>query len=380
MVWNDTAAIAARYIILSVTAASFVLFGTATAQSTNDITLRLNSTSAEAGDTVELGLSLVINGDAPESIIAFLAYDPQALAPNSDEYELVLRHSVTGDPILDDDGNVMTVRRAVLPDDSLDDAGKTVDSQEFMAEGVLGVSITGLNMTALSNGALVTIAFTVASGLSNGTMTDVIGLTENNAIVIPDGSGGVVAAASSASRSTAEGSAVAVSYDFENAEVFVGCEPPLAPTGVTATQDRSDGVLVGWSAVATTGAEYRVYRNTTNNAATSLPLGESWQSNTTFLDITARVPEVVAGDGCTVADQINEVHYFYWVRARTPEGCQGLLSAASAEGFRTQAKSLATAAGILPVTAALDKLFLYGLLLSCFAIGYRGRSRVVAEG
>ena len=120
---------------------------------------------------------------------------------------------------------------------------------------------------------------------------------------------------------------------------------------------------IGWSAVATTGAEYRVYRNTVNNAASALALGAEWQTSTSFLDISALVPVVVPGDGCTVPDQVTEVNYFYWVRARTPEGCQGGLSATSAQGFRVQAKQQ-RAASLLPgVESGGTMLLILGLLV-----------------
>jgi hypothetical protein len=211
-------------------------------------------------------------------------------------------------------------------------------------------------------GLLFTVAFRVADDLANGTMTDVIGLTADNAIDVPDGSGGVTSAATSASDSDGNG----LTFGFEDSVVEIGCEPPATPTGVAATQNRSDGVLVTWDVVATTGAEYRVYRNTVNNAATAVPLGDSWQSNTTYLDITANVPVVISGDGCNMPDMVNEVHYFYWVQARTADGCQGSLSAASAEGFRVQAKALAVAA-LFPGAMGAATPLVYGSVVLLLA-------------
>ncbi|MCF6285831.1 MAG: hypothetical protein L3K26_11625, partial [Candidatus Hydrogenedentes bacterium] len=270
--------------------------------------------------------------------------------------------AVTGEPVLDGGGKAITTRKAVLPSDAVTGAGKTVDSEVFLEEGVVGVSVTGLNSTSIPEGLLFTVAFSVGGALSNGIMTDVIGLNDGNAILVPDGSGGVVAASTSASRSTENGaSAVAVSYGFEDLVVSIGCNPPEVPANITATQNRSNDVLVGWSAVATTGAEYRVYRNTTDNSASAVALGTVWQSSTTFTDITAQVPEVIAGDGCTVPDQVSEVHYFYWVKARTVDGCQGDLSATSAEGFRVSAKQVAVAAAMIPTGGALGTSLVYGV-------------------
>ena len=380
MVRNSIVTVAARRITLNMVAGVLCFSGIAAAQTTDDITLRLDATTANAGDTVEVTLTMTINSDAPESMIVFLAYDPDTLTPKTDEYELIVRNSVTGDPVLDDNGNAITERKAVLPSDAVTGADKTVDSEVFADEGVVGVSVTGLNTTVIPEGLLFTVAFSVAGGLSNGLMTDVIGLNDDNAILVPDGSGGVVPASTSASRSVeTETGAVAVTYAFEDLVVSIGCDPPEVPTNITASQDRSDGVLIGWSAVATTGAEYRVYRNTTNNNASAVALGTVWQSSTTFTDITAQVPEVVAGDGCTTPSQVNEVRYFYWVQARTAAGCQGELSATSAEGFRVQAKQFA-AAGMIPMAGVSGTSLVYGMALFLLLLWRRGRRNLVYTG
>jgi len=361
MDWNRIYAKKVRLVALIVALGGFGFPDSAPAQPSDDITLTLESTTAQPGDTVELAVSLAIHGDGPESLIVFLAYDPAALTPNGDEYELILRNSVSGEPVLDGNGNTMAIRRAVRPEAGPTGAGKTIDSEVFQNEGVIGVSVTGLNRTAIPAGPLFTIALTAAGGLGNGTVTTVIGLGEDNAVVVPDGSGGVAPAATSASRSTGDGAgAEAVTFGFVDAEVTIGCTSPGTPAGVTASQNRSDGVSVGWQAVAA-GAEYRVYRSTSNNAASAVALGAEWQSGTTFLDITALVPVVVMGDGCAVPNQVSAVRYFYWVRARTPEGCQGELSAPAAEGFRTQAKGALSPAGMFPAGGEL--LILLGALL-----------------
>jgi hypothetical protein len=63
----------------------------AAAQTANDITLSLESTTAQPGDTVEVAVSLTVDGAMPSSMIVFLAYDNQALSPKQDEYELSWR-------------------------------------------------------------------------------------------------------------------------------------------------------------------------------------------------------------------------------------------------------------------------------------------------
>jgi hypothetical protein len=372
MGWSKFIATTAPIRIQCALVICLVLSGVAAAQDPNDITLSLVSTNGSAGDTVEVSLTMSIEGSGPESMIVFLAYDPDALSPKDDEYEIILRNAVSGEPLLDDDGNTMVVRSAVLPSDSLGDVDKTVDSEVFSDEGVVGVSIAGLNTNVVPAGLLFTVAFTVSPDLGNGSTTEVIGLSDDNAVVVPDGSGGATPAATSASRSEDGGmSAVAVSYGFQDTELSVGCEPPETPAGVSATQDRSDSVLVNWSAVGTTGAEYRVFRSTTNLSNTALPLGDGWQSNTSFMDVTALVPETSTGDGCTMPSQATEVRYFYWVKARTVDGCQGALSNDSAEGFRVQAKKVVTA-GAMPLAGTP---LLYGAALVLLLLRARGDSR-----
>ncbi len=364
MVRNGIVAVMARFVVLGLAIGSLGGAQTIAAQDPNDITLSLGATTAQPGDTVEVTVSMAVGGDSPTSMIVFLAYDPMTLTPNSNEYELILQSFEPTEPVLDDDGNAITMRRAVRPSESLVASGFSFDSQEHHDQGVFGVVIFSQNSTAISAGTLFTVAFTVTGGLENGTMTDVMGLTADNAIVIPDGSGGVTPASTSAS----DANGAALTYGFEDAVIEIGCAPPGTPSGVTATQNRSDGVQIGWSAVATTGAEYRVYRNTVNNAASALALGTEWQTSTSFLDISALVPAVVPGDGCTVPDQVTEVSYFYWVRARTPEGCQGSLSATSAEGFRVQAKR-EQVASLVPGADTLGTALLFLALLGVLVKG-----------
>ena len=91
--------------------------------------------------------------------------------------------------------------------------------------------------------------------------------------------------------------------------------------------------------------EYRVYRSRTNSAGSAAPIGEGWQTEATFSDITALLPQTEVGEGCNAPDVTTEVRYFYWVKARSEEGCESSLSATSAEGFRTGTAARAAAMG-----------------------------------
>lgn len=331
--------------------------GSATAQEPNDITLRLGSTTGNPGDTIEVTVTMEADDVLPESLVLFLAYDPEVLTPVEDAYELVLRDPLSGEPILDGEGNTIANFTAVRPSENLRGSGKSIDTETYGDEGVLGVSVQGLNMLEIGAGELFTVAFQVSAAAVDGTTTEILGVSEGAEVLIPDGAGGVTAVATSAARSveTSPGNfeVVDVTYRYEDVTVPIGCVPPAAPGSVTATQNRSDSVFVTWAAVAGTAIEYRVYRNTTNNPATAAPIGEGWQTEATFSDITAQVPEVVPGEGCNAPDEIEEVHYFYWVKARSEEGCESPLSAVPAEGFRTSAGARFAAMGTLLATVLL---------------------------
>lgn len=369
MVLNSFVRIA-RCVVLSCLVWSAASLVTANAMDMNDITLSLSATTANAGDIVEVSLSLSTLGDSPETMIVNLAYDATALTPNSEEYELIVTNPVSNQPIRDDNGNVIVNRRAVRPSDGVKDAGFGFDSEVHAAEGVVGVVIVGQNNGVIPDGLLFTIAFTVAGDMGNGSTSEVIGLNDDNAIVIPDGSGGVAPATTSAAR----GDGGALTYGFEDVTIDIGCGPPEAPGGITASQSRNDGVFVQWSAVATPDVEYRVYRSTVNTPSSAIPVGAGWSNSLSYLDITAQVPTVVAGDGCTVPAQVEPVPYFYWVRARSASGCQGELSGASAEGFLAAAKSNVLNAGFFPFQGSRTNVVLYvGMLLFLLSRGTKNR-------
>ncbi len=99
-----------------------------------------------------------------------------------------------------------------------------------------------------------------------------------------------------------------------------------APTGLTASNDQSDGVHLSWNAVtydltgSTHNAVYRVYRSdSADEGAPKIELG-SWQAGQSFIDDTA-APEVT---------------YYYWVKAAaTTGGARESEFSASASGTRT---------------------------------------------
>lgn len=312
------------------------------AQERDDITLRLGATTGQPGGSVEVSVMMEAGDVLPESIILFLAYDPAVLTPIGDYYERVLRNPLSGEPILDNEGNSQFIRSALNPSENLRASGKAIDFETYGDAGVIGVSIQGLNQLTIAPGALLSVAFAVDAGVPDGTLTEVLGVSTGAEVLIPDGSGSVTAVATSAARSVetspGEFEVVDVSYRFVGVDVGIGCIAPAAPSNLTATQNRPDMVFLTWNAVSGAGIEYRVYRGTTNNPAAAAPIGEGWQAAVSFEDITARVPETVPGEGCNPQPTVEVVRYYYWVQARSEEGCESNLSATPVQGFRTASK------------------------------------------
>lgn len=347
-------------------------FHSVAAQESDDITLRLGSTTGNPGDTAEVSLELVADGTLPSALILYIAYDEASIQPFESAYERIARDAFTGMPLEDEDGNTIVTQSALLPDPAVDDGNYGVDYQVHTGFGAIAISIIGAGGAEIPAGPLFTLAFRIDEAVADGSMVDVMGVVEGQEILLPDGNG-VRAFATSA----ADADANALSYTYEDTVVVVGCVPGNAPTGVSATQNRSDGVSVSWSAVAGTGVEYRVYRNTTNSTTTATPIGEAWQTETTFLDITARVPEVIPGDGCLVPPTTSEVRYYYWVRARTEVGCESAFSSPAAEGLRTAAKQQVQAAGIVDIgRGGMGRMVAYlGLMAALLLLGRAGRRR-----
>ena len=87
----------------------------------------------------------------------------------------------------------------------------------------------------------------------------------------------------------------------------------VAPSGVTASQDRTDGILVSWTASA--GAtSYEIYRSTSTSTGSATKIGTS--TTTSYNDTTA----------------LGERTYYYWVKA---VGCDDFSS--RTRGYRIRA-------------------------------------------
>ncbi len=158
----------------------------------------------------------------------------------------------------------------------------------------------------IPNGVVVTLAFTVPAGAA--------------AQVLP-------VDLDDASAATPLGTAFETIL-LNDGSIILGCTPPAAAVP-SASQGRSDGVLIEWAAVS--GAqEYRVYRSTVNAAGSAVPVSD-WQAATTFLDTTAVPPAQGSSTGCGNSRTLT--HYYYWVISRSQMGCESAFGP-SAMGYR----------------------------------------------
>lgn len=295
------------------------------------ITIEMGEGTGNPGGTVELLIELTSGNTAPALLVVFLEYDPEKLAPSESYYEFI-QTDLNGDPV--------SVSAPARPESAAIDSGKTV-THAIPVAGRLILFILGLNVNTIANGPLATVALDVLSG-GAGEFVEVLG--------------------GAASSATAPDGRTRIPMNFVDGGVLVGCDPADTPAGVTATQGLADRVDISWNAVATANAQYRVYRNTTDDPATATPLGTSWVSGTTFSDLSALPPVAGGIAGCCLVGEPTFVKYYYWVKARTESGCESDLSVTPAIGFRDAAKI----ASVSPVSAASDG-FMLGMaaLLLC---------------
>ncbi len=304
------------------------------AQEGEGVTVEIGHSAGNAGETVELPVDFFRGIHQPATMVLWIGYDPARLTPVEDYFETIVRDD-QGNPVRDDEGHVMTTRSGVRADFSLEDTGKMLTVAYHPAEGAIAISIAGLgtDQAAIPEGPLLTLAFRIDPSLSVGPTLDVVGHDTNNPVVV-DG------AERRSSASDTEGPIVLAMRD---GGILVGCSAPDLPENVTASQGRSDGILIAWDAVDSPGVTYRVYRADTDDLEVALPLGEGWVEATDFLDITANPADSMAPGGCNGAPPADGPTYYYWVASRTPVGCEQPPSGVAASGFRRGGKTLLTA-------------------------------------
>lgn len=298
---------------------------TASAQFGEGVGIGMTGSAANPGQTIEVPVTLYSGIHAPTTMVLWFGYDAAQLTPVEDYYEMVTVDG-NGDPLTDGDGNVLTTRSGVRADFSLSDTGKTMSVAYHPEAGALAVSIVGLgaDQTAIPEGELLTLAFQVDASLSPGPTVTIIGHDTNNPAEVEG----------QERRSSASDTDGPIPVDMDDGEVQLGCSAPPLPGNVTASEGRADGVLVSWDGAASPGAEYRVYRSETDEVTAALPLGEGWQEETSFLDITAEHGGVVVPGGCQAPAQVEGLVYYYWVASRTPFGCMQAPDGAPAQGYR----------------------------------------------
>lgn len=321
----------------------------APAQSQEPITVTVGDGTANPGDHVEIPVSLASGGTAPQTVVLWVAFDPAKLQVAQDYYERI-QTDITGDPVRDGEGNVVTNPSPVRPESVLTALTYSLDA-EVHAEGAIAISVTvpAIGET-LPDGDLLTVAFEVKAGVAEDAKLDLLGLDLDNQMLI---------AGQTAYSSAADEAGENIPVDMEDGMVSVGCVPAAAPVNVTASTDRADAVEVRWDAVPDPNAEYRVFRSQTDDSGTAIPLGDAWQPTTVFRDITAEPAALVEAGGCFRAAEYSRTSYFYWVKARTETGCESDFSA-SAQGSRAPAKSAtvssATVEKVFPRGAAVGAL------------------------
>ncbi|MBI2431922.1 MAG: hypothetical protein HYV26_03535 [Candidatus Hydrogenedentes bacterium] len=330
--------------------ALLAIAGVVHAQIVQPIRITLGSGVGNPGDTVEITLSLVSGNTPPETMVLFLNYDPDLVEPFTEFYEFI-QTDLAGNPVRDDDGNVITTTSAVRPEAAVLDADKLIQSE--IEADYISIAIVGINAVSIPDGLLATVAFRIQPGTAG---VESIPIDGDEVF-------------SSASRGDSPGEEISIPVEMTDGAIEIGCVPPSAPTGLTASQNQPDAVELSWNAVAIAGAEYRVFRNTVVDINTAVPLGEGWQTETSFTDLTALAPEISGPPACPPLQEVQEIRYNYWVVVRGADGCISEFSSPPVVGFRGAATA-APAGLTAQASTAAPTLLIYGLLL--FTLVFKG--------
>lgn len=317
----------------------------------NPILLSIGEGTGNVSDTALVSIELAVGNTRPTNMVVWLRYNPAKVQPDTNAFEFTVV-DLEGNPIRDNQNNVITSRGPVRREQSLITANKQIDS-EVHAEGALGIAVQGLNDATIGPGNILTVAFKVLPGVAENEVIAIEGAEELDPVQFTQ-DGVLQTASSSANYTNNSGAEAELDVEISDGRVVVPCTQPDAPASVQATQGQPDAVVVSWTGVTVPGATYRVYRATTNSASSALPLGTGPQAATTFNDITALGPVTPAGCACNAEPQLTR--YFYFVRTVSAGGCESEFSTPGAEGYRGAAKAASAAAGTvldtLPAKAA----------------------------
>ncbi|MEK7795258.1 MAG: cohesin domain-containing protein [Candidatus Hydrogenedentota bacterium] len=244
--------------------AAFVLLSISAAAQT---TLTIGTVQGEAGSRVTVPVTIANVGVDPTIIIFFIDFDGAALTFVEGE---------AGDAVPE---------------------GKIVDILD--GENAVAIAIFGLNLDPILDGTLVTLTFDIAAGATGEI---------------------VLEGRQTSSATDAEAQSIGLALIAGSIGLICGDLP--APQNVQAGDDDPDGVHVTWNAV-TSATEYRVFRNTTDQSASSSAVS-AWLTETEFFDESAAG---LGGGGGGCAQPSETLTLFYWVVARSASECESQFSA-----------------------------------------------------
>lgn len=138
-------------------------------------------------------------------------------------------------------------------------------------------------------------------------------------------------------------------HDESDSSFSIAC-PPDAPQQVSASDDRTDMVVVAWSAVDS-AEQYRVFRRSSDGGDEPIAVGTT--AETSFADTTALAPEK-SGAGCHPQTTIH--HYMYSVSAVNL--CAESEPSTEDEGCRVKAAAKEVYERVLPAGPVADGVIL----------------------
>lgn len=250
--------------------AAFVLLSISAAAQT---TLTIGNVQGEAGSRVTVPVAIENAGVDPTIIIFFIDFDGS---------KLTFVEGEAGDAVPE---------------------GKLVDIID--GENAVAIAIFGLNLDPILDGTLVTLTFDIAADAT-----------------------GAIALDGRSTSSATDAEAQSIGLTLVTGTIGLTCGDLPAPANVQASDEEVEGVFVTWDAV-TGAAEYRVYRNTVNESASSTALS-GWIADTEFLDESAL--DSSGSAGCA-PDTVGTTFY-YWVVASSAAGCESPFSAPDSGSVR----------------------------------------------
>jgi len=290
------------------------------------VEIALGTGYTAAGDTVEIPIDIVSEGEKPSSLFLLIKYDSELVTPAESFYEANEVDEEYGLPVIDADGNTRTSSSSVRLDKSLALLGKMADVTVF-PEGAVGILISGAPDQPIGDGLLGTLAFRAQPGVALSNVAYLRGISSDEPMALEG---------DQVRSSSAQGTSGNLDVGFTEGQIgFLACSTkPKAPKGIEVTEDFPDGVRVSWTAAEDAGIEYRVFRSKTRSVEDAEALGAGWQSSNVYVDITGTAAVPDQPSGCFLKPNAKITHYFYWVKARAADGCESSFSHRTGPGGR----------------------------------------------